>query len=250
LMVHGLAASTYTWRNVVPTLARKNRVITLDMKGFGRSDKPFDRAYSSHDHADLIVAFIRKTRLRDVTLIGHSYGGAVSLLVAEKLRRDGDRRIRNMIIMNAPAFPQKPTPFVSFMGTPVLPYAVMSLIPPELTAWASLEPENVLRASFNDIQAYAKPYWQASARHALISTARQIVPEDLDDILSGYRMLHQPTLIVWCDRDKTVPIKTGRRLARTLPNARLTVIKGCFHAPQDEQPAALLRRIKPFINRR
>ncbi|MEO1544793.1 MAG: alpha/beta fold hydrolase, partial [Pseudomonadota bacterium] len=124
LMVHGLAASTYTWRNVVPTLARRNRVITLDMKGFGRSDKPFDRAYSSHDHADLIVAFIRKTRLRDVTLIGHSYGGAVSLLVAEKLRRDGDRRIRNMIIMNAPAFPQKPTPFVSFMGTPVLPYAV------------------------------------------------------------------------------------------------------------------------------
>ncbi|MEO1205869.1 MAG: alpha/beta hydrolase [Pseudomonadota bacterium] len=249
LMIHGLAASTYTWRNIVPTLARKNRVITLDMKGFGRSDKPFDTAYSSHDHADLIVAFIRKTKLRNFTLIGHSYGGAVSLLVAEKLRRAGERRIRNMVIMNAPAFPQKPTPFISFMGTLVLPYAVMSLIPPELTAWSSLEPENVLRTSFEDITAYARPYWQASARHALISTARQIVPDDLDAILHGYRKLHQPTLVIWCDRDKTVPIKTGRRLARTLPNARFRVIKGCFHAPQDEQPKAFLRRIRPFINR-
>lgn len=44
LLVHGLGRSSYTWRHIAPDLARHNRVIALDLKGFGRSDKPFDMA--------------------------------------------------------------------------------------------------------------------------------------------------------------------------------------------------------------
>lgn len=250
LMLHGLGASLYTWRHLVPRLARKHRVITVDLKGFGRSEKPFDLAYSPHHHADLIVAFIRRTRLRDITLVGHSYGGAIALIVAEKLRAAGERRLRNMILMNAPAFPQKPTSFISFMKTPVVPYAVLTAIPPELATWLSLEPGNILRTSLEDIRAYARPFWLPAARHALITTARQIVPGNLKTIISGYRRLRHPALVIWCDGDTVVPLSTGKRLVRTLPNARLKVIKGCGHAPQDEQPAKLLSHVERFINRR
>ncbi|MEM1370873.1 MAG: alpha/beta hydrolase [Pseudomonadota bacterium] len=246
LLLHGLAASTYSWRRIVHQLARRNRVIALDLKGFGRSDKPFDTAYTPADHADAVVAFIRKTRLRRLTLVGHSYGGAIALLVADRLRRAGEgQRLRDLVIMGAPAYPQKPTAFIGFMSLPVLPYAVLSSVPPELTVWAQTAPEFSL--SMAEIHAYARPYWSAAARHALITTSRQIVPDNISEVLGGYRRVSQPVLLVWCRDDETVPVSTGRLLARAMPNARLKLLNGCLHSPQDEQPAHLLRLLKPFL---
>ena len=72
LLLHGLGASTFTWRNLIPELSRQNRVIAIDFKGFGRSEKPFTQAYSPYDHANLVLDFIRKRGLRDLTIIGHS----------------------------------------------------------------------------------------------------------------------------------------------------------------------------------
>jgi len=249
LLLHGLGASSYAWRHLIPELSRRHRVVAIDLKGFGRSEKPFDTNYSLIDHAELVTAFIRRTRLRDITLVGHSYGGAVALVVAQHLNRQAPGKLRNLVVMGAPAFPQKPTAFVSFMGTPVVPYAVLSIVPPELSAWLSLSPQERQNFSYEDVVAYARPYWQASARHALISTARQIVPDNLPQLLNGYRHIHQPTLVVWCRSDTTVPLSTGRKLVRTLPNARLRLVEGCAHAPQDEQPDRLLSILAPFIDR-
>lgn len=247
LMLHGLGASTYTWRKIVPALARTHRVITLDLKGFGRSDKPFDLAYSPNDHAELVLAFIRKTHLSDLTLVGHSYGGAIALIVAERLSRERENRLHSLVLMNAPAFPQSMTPFIAFMKMPVVPYAVLSVVPPELSTWLSLEPDNILRTSFDDIHAYAKPFWQAAARHALITTARRIVPGNLEDIIASYRRIRAPALVVWCDNDPTVPLQTGKRLAQTLPHASMEVLKGCGHAPQEGAPRPLIRKLRTFL---
>lgn len=72
LFLHGLGGSSYSWRFVAPRLAATNRVIGLDLRGFGRSDKPFDRAYSSTDHANVVKAYIRQANLSRITLVGHS----------------------------------------------------------------------------------------------------------------------------------------------------------------------------------
>ena len=82
LQLHGIGGSSYTWRNIAPALASRHRVIAIDMRGFGRSDKPFDLAYSPLDHAAVARAFIKERRLAQITLVGHSYGGLVALLLA------------------------------------------------------------------------------------------------------------------------------------------------------------------------
>lgn len=249
LLLHGLGASSYSWRHVIPALARNNRVIAVDLKGFGRSEKPFDLAYSPFDHANLIAAFIRKRGLKDFTLVGHSYGGAIALLVTLEFNRREKSRIRDLVLMNAPAYNQPSTAFVSFLRMPVLPYAVLTLVPPELSAWLSLNPNEHENLSYKDVRSYARPYHDAAARHALISTSRQIVPRDVDRLTARYPTIQQRTLVIWCDRDETVPIESGVRLARTLPNARLKVISGCAHAPQDERPGAVVDLFKRFLSR-
>ncbi len=249
LLLHGLGASSYSWRHVIPKLARNNRVIAVDLKGFGKSEKPFDLAYSPFDHANLIAAFIRKRGLKDFTLVGHSYGGAIALLVTLDFNRREKGRIRDLVLMNAPAYNQPSTAFVSFMRTPVLPYAILTLVPPELSAWLSLNPNEQENLTYEDVRSYARPYYDAAARHALISTSRQIVPREVDRLTARYPTIKQRTLVIWCDRDETVPIETGIRLTKALPNARMKVISGCSHAPQDERPAAVVDLFKSFLRR-
>jgi len=248
LLLHGLGASSYSWRKVLPALSRHNRVIALDLKGFGRSQKPFDLAYRPGDHARLVEAFIKKRGLRNITLIGHSFGGAVALITLLHFNRSDPGRIRDLVLISAPAYRQPKTEFVNFLHTPVLPYVAFSLVPPELATWMSLSEEEARYATAGDIRAYARPYYDPAARHALITTSRQIIPHDVKVLTALYPTISQRTLILWCDRDPTVPLSKGIRLARTIPHARLKVFRGCGHAVPDERPGDVVREVYNFLN--
>ncbi|MFN3868280.1 MAG: alpha/beta fold hydrolase [Hyphomicrobiaceae bacterium] len=250
LLLHGLAASTHSWRHVVPMLAPTNRVIALDLRGFGRSDKPFDQRYSAADQAAHVTSFIERRGLKGITLVGHSFGGAVALVTTLGLNARRPGLIRRLVLLDVPAYPQEPTAFVSFLRKPVLPYALLTLVPPELAAALVLSPENEAGSlDLTDVRTYAAPFYEAAARHALISTARQLRPSNWRQIVARYPTIRQPTLIVWCDGDNVVPLSSGARLVKALPNARLEVIRGCVHSPQDEKPAALIRLMRAFVER-
>lgn len=247
LLLHGLGASMFTWRNLIPALSRHNRVIAIDMKGFGKSEKPFTQAYTPYDHTNLVLAFIRKRGLRDATIIGHSFGGAIGLLATLRLNETNPGAVRDLILMNAPAYEQPGTGFVRFMKMPVLPYLALLLSPPELATWLSLDKVQADRLSFDELRGYAEPFYDAAARHALITTARRIKPRDVELLTARYSSIKQRTLVVWCDGDHTVPIETGLKLVKALPRARMKVLKGCGHVPQDERPEAVMQLIGKFL---
>jgi pimeloyl-ACP methyl ester carboxylesterase len=248
LLVHGLGASVFTWRHVVRALARRNRVIALDLKGFGRSDKRFGAHYAAADQAALVAAFIEKRNLDGVTLVGHSFGGTVALLTALRLKRE-PWRITRLVVIDAPALKQDLGDAAELLRVPGLPYVAMTLTPPEFMARLLLRavsaPGRVVPE--RDIRGYAAPFYDLGSRHAFIATAQAIFDHNTARMGARYRGIRQPTLLVWCRHDKIVPLATGRQLARRLPNARLAVLGGCNHLPQDEVPKALLGTLRPFI---
>jgi pimeloyl-ACP methyl ester carboxylesterase len=250
LLLHGLGGSSYNWRLIAPRLATTHRVIALDLRGFGRSDKPFDRAYSSLDHAAVVRAFIRRANLSQVTLVGHSYGGMVAIRLAMD-RRLEPHRISRLVLMSTPAFPQPFSTGVGFLRKPILPYLTLLLVPPELTATLAfmMETVGINRLTERDISIYAGPLSDPGGPHALIETARQIVPADLPQIMARYPTLTKPTLALWCRQDEVVPLSTGVKLARTLPNARLAVVEGCNHLPAEQAPVAVTNEIRRFLAR-
>src|SRR6266508_3854539 len=75
IALHGLGATLYSWRNLVDKFPN-HQLILLDLKGAGDSPKPHDRHYSIEDQANLILQFIRQNDLKNLTLMGNSYGGA------------------------------------------------------------------------------------------------------------------------------------------------------------------------------
>ena len=252
VLIHGLGGSTYSWRFIAPALARTHKVIAVDLKGFGRSDKVFDTAYSPLDQARLVAAFLAGRGLRNVTLVGHSLGGLVAMLTTIELQRRDPTRISRLVLIDTPALPQPLTSSVMFMQQPVLPYALLTALPPDLATRMLLAPTVTQRLARHytqaDADAYARPFYDAAARHAYIQTARQLVLPSITNLLRAYRTLRQPTLLVWCTHDEVVPLSTGRALASMLPHARLEQLDGCNHAPTDEAPDALSRSLVRFLN--
>lgn len=250
VLLHGFGASGYTFRRIVPELARHYRVITLDLKGHGRSDKPFDRNYAPHDQAVLVYWFLRQRGLRRVTLAGHSFGGQVALHLALLIRRYDPGRIRRLVLMSAPVYPQPFTPAISLLRKPVLPYVALTLIPREVPIALALMTESIgleQVVTDQDIDIYAQPYADAGARHAIIQTARQIVPGNVEALIESYHEVGKPTLVIWCKGDSVVPVASGRRLAKTLPRARLALLEGCDHVPPEQRPGAVVRAIGKFM---
>lgn len=248
LLLHGLGASSYTWHAILPQLAKTHRVIALDLKGFGDSDKPLDEAYSLSDQAKLVQEFIVRSDLRDVTLVGHSFGGGVALALALQQAETGERRVSKLVLIDSIAYRQ-PTPlFFSLLQTPILGEIGLSLIPPGVQAERALEVayHHDWKVKPQTVASYASPLHSAGGRHALLRTVQSLTSENPDLFAARYPTLRLPALLIWCDHDKIVPLRYGKRLAKDLPNARIEVIEECGHIPQEEQPAETVAAIQRF----
>lgn len=250
LLIHGFGASTYTWRHVAPGLARDHRVIAVDMKGFGQSDKPFDEDYSVFDQAKLLTQLIEDLDLNDLTVIGHSFGGGVALMLAldEDNRLKG--RITKLVLLDSIAYPQDIPMFFRMLDVPFVSHIGVRMLPPALQTRIALQIAYLDNSKIEDeeVETYAAPLRTAAGKHALIHSARQIVPEGIEEISKRYKSIEQPTLIVWCDHDRIVPLDVGIKLRRTLPNSKLKLVDECGHMPQEEQPEATLALLRDFLD--
>jgi len=249
LLIHGFGASTYTWRHVAPKLAETHRVIAVDLKGFGQSDKPFDSRYSVFDQAELLAQLIEEKDLRDLTLVGHSFGGGVALLLALEANQRLEGRISRLVLLDSIAYPQNIPVFFRMLDVPLVSQLGVRMVPP------SVQTRVALRIAYFDdskidpeeVEAYAAPLKTAAGKHAMIHSARQIVPEDIAKLSERYKTIDLPTLILWCDHDRIVPLEVGLKLRRTLPNSTLRLVEDCGHMPQEEQPELTLQLLKDFI---
>ena len=252
LFLHGFGANSYTWSKVSPTLSQNYRLILIDLKGHGASPKPNDRAYSLHDQAELVSAFITDNGLEDVTLIGHSLGGGIALLVALRLASKVPNAISSLILIDSIAYSQPLPSFIKILRIPILAQLSVWLVPNRLQTL------QVLKLAYYDsdkitdetINAYSAPLSLPGAHRALIETAKQIIPQDIEEIGLRYGTIRVPTLLLWGKHDRIVPLEIAERLHRSIRNSDLVVIDEVGHVPQEEAPAATLQAIQKFLQAR
>ncbi|MEZ4424113.1 MAG: alpha/beta hydrolase [Gemmatimonadota bacterium] len=249
VLLHGFAGNQSTWRFWTPELAADHQVYTVDLKGFGDSPRPRDGRYAPADQAALIDAWLEERDLRDVTLVGHSLGGGVALLTALRLLDRGSERVRRLVVVAGPAFPQPLPRFISMARVPLLGTLALHLLSPERVIRMALSSIVFDPAGLTDTQVanYADPLGRPGGRYALLESARQIVPTDLAQVVTRYPRLTQPTLLLWGRQDIVIPVGIGQRLAATLPRARLEVLDRCGHVVPEERPEASLALVRAFL---
>lgn len=249
LLIHGFGATSYSWRHVVPALSAKYRVLAVDLKGSGKSPKPQDERYSLYDHADEVYNFIHEHHLTDLHIVGHSLGGGIALLIALKLQERGEK-LASLVLLDTIAYPQAIPAFISLLRTPVAGWLSTNVLP------AKFQVRSILNVAYYDdskvpedaVTAYAEPLSEPNGTYALLQTAQNLIPDDLDQVTKRYASLTAPVLIIWGKEDEIVPLSIGEKLARELPNAVLRVIKETGHIPHEENPEAAIPLITEFVS--
>src|SRR5260370_33399833 len=91
----------------------------IERKGCGKPPKPRDTKYSTQDHADLLYQFILEHDLRNLTLIGNSFGGALSLLLSLMLADAGESaRLKSLVLIDAGASKEYVPPDLKLLSGP------------------------------------------------------------------------------------------------------------------------------------
>lgn len=250
LLVHGLGGNAYTWRHWVPELARSRRVVLVELKGFGAAPKPPDDLYSPMDQAELLYRAILQKDLRDLTLVGHSLGGAIVILTSLMLLDREPERLSRLVLIAGAGMPCMPR-HIGLARIPVLGRIWTQFLPARSMVRYALNlavyDRNTITAS--QVEAYAEPLRGKEARNALKKTVRQLLSLDLDAIIERYPELEVPTLLLWGAADRIVPLWVAEELERRLPDARLEVIEECGHIPPEEKPQESLGILMDFLEK-
>jgi pimeloyl-ACP methyl ester carboxylesterase len=208
VLVHGLAGSWRWWSPALPTLAERFHVHLVDLPAL-RS------AATAGDLSPWLARWLEAVALERVALAGHSLGG----LVAAELATQSPGSMRRLVLV-APA------------GIPCgrsVPARVVPLARELVTVRGSL-PMVVADA----LRARPLP---------LIRGIAYVSHRDLSDMLPKVDV---PTLLVWGDRDRLVPIRIAEEWQRLLPDARLERLS-CGHVPMLEAPHELAAAMLSFL---
>src|SRR5690349_20146826 len=178
VFLHGFGANIHTWKHLIPRFADHYKTISLDLKGFGLSPKPSDNEYSAEDQANLVTNFIIEKGLTDVTLIGHSLGGAVVLLTAMKLKARGQKVPHSLVLLAPMAFKQPLPLFIKLLRVPIMGRLFMDILSEETQVKLILGVvyHDKSKITKDTIASYANPLKESSAKTALVKSAKSIIP--------------------------------------------------------------------------
>ena len=245
ILMHGFGSSSYSFNHLVKPLSKKFKVYNLDLKGFGDSPKPKDYRYSVYDQAVLVLKFIKDRNIKDVTLIGHSYGGGVALSLALM----NQSNIKKMVLIDPAAYRQYIPSLIRRIQMPILGAVAFYLLP------ASYEVKESYRYAFYDkkkieqstIDTMAKNLNKKSAKQVYLYAIDDLIPEDIDEVSKRYKNIKVPTLLIWGEKDVVIRKSKGYKLKNDLQNAQLKIIKNCGHIPHEEKPKVVLKHILNFL---
>jgi len=247
VFLHGFAASLHTWDDLIPFFPPAEFTLhRLDLKGHGGSSKPGQGDYSARHNARIVAAYIRSRKIGPVSIIGHSYGGVVALFTALD-----HADCASLVLIGAPAFPQKLPPFMNFLQRPVVGPLLMAALPSRYIARRGLESafHRHERIDPRHISRYAGCYGGYRSAQSLANTVRQMIPPDFARIARGYRQITQPVLLLWGENDRIVRVEQGRKLHDELQNSQFAVLPDCGHNPHEEQSEATYAIIRTFLDR-
>ena len=241
IFIHGLGASMYAWRkNLAPVMAAGYRVLALDLLGFGSSDKPA-RGYTNAAYAQLVVALMDSLHLPDAVLVGHSMGGEIAAEVAIAF----PTRVRGLVLIGAAGLgTREPLLFRvarwPVVGPLVLAFRGRALVGRLLRATYA-DPRKVTEP---DVDQYYAPVAEAAYGRALRGVLREFQFGGLEGRLDA---IAAPTLVLWGEADRLIPIALGRALAAQLNRSAFLSVPRAGHSVQEEAPDEVNRLLLKFL---
>ena len=240
VLVHGFASALESWAGVVPALSKTHRVIALDLKGFGWTDRP-EGDYSPEAQARLVLRLLELRGVSRSAIVAHSWGSSVALAATLQ----APERITKIALYDAWVYDEQLPTFFHWARTDGVGEALFGLFykerADERIALAFFDHKYVTERLVESVEdALDRPGTVAAALAAVRG-------QHYEDVERRYRKIDKPTLLMWGREDAVTPIKYGERLTRDLPTSKLVVYPRCGHFPMIEALAASNRDLVQFL---
>ncbi|MDG5485357.1 alpha/beta fold hydrolase [Mycolicibacterium gadium] len=250
LLIHGIGGSSDCWRNVVHKLAERHRVIAVDLLGHGQSDKPRGD-YSLGAFAVWLRDFLDALHIREVTVVGHSFGGGVALQFAHQHKE----YCRRLVLVSSGGLGPDLGRLLRMLSLPGAEIALQLL-----ASRPAVEVGKALRkralSSGRDVTRYSETLKGQAAlsdrrsRAAFLRTLRSVVDHRGQAVCALDRLRADlPTLIIFGDEDRCIPVAHAHSVHQAIPGSELHVIPGVGHQPQVQCPDLVARLVSEFADR-
>ncbi len=251
VFVHGLAGSSTTWLEVLPELADRYTVLAPDLLGHGESAKPRGD-YSLGAYAsglrDLMVAL----GIERATFVGHSLGGGVALQLAYQF----PERCERLVLVGSGGLGKEVNPLLRAVSLPgselVMPVLLSGQVHSVLSRVSDWFGRRGLR-----LGATARELWRSYSglsethgRLAFIHTVRSVIDPSGQRVSARDRLYlaaEVPTLIVWGERDRIIPVEHAHAAHDLIPGSTLLVLPGVGHFVPTDAPDAFVEAIDAFM---
>jgi pimeloyl-ACP methyl ester carboxylesterase len=241
VLVHGFASSLETWATVIPELSKNHRVLAMDLKGFGWTDRP-EGDYSPAAQAELVMKLAAQRGYGRAAFVGHSFGASV-VLQAAIAHPD---RVDKVALYDAFVFEEQIPSFFHWAKMDGVGEALFALFYKE-------RPDERMRLAFYDksyvteelVDGVERALDRPGTMAAALQTVRGLRYEHVED---RYRTIDVPVLLLWGREDTVTPLQPyGERLARDLKDSRLVVYPRCGHFPMMEAAAQSNAELAEFL---
>lgn len=241
VLVHGFASALDAWETVVPALAKTHRVLALDLKGFGWTDRP-EGDYSPEAQARLVLGLMQQRGVSKAAIVAHSWGSSVALAAVMA----APDRFTKIALYDAWVYEDQLPAFFHWSRADGVGEALFGLYykqrADERIAFAFYDRKLITERLVEDIDAALDRPGTVAAALAAVRGQRYA------DVEARYRTVKKPVLLLWGREDLVTTLRFGERLAKELPNARLVTYPRCGHFPMIEAMAASNRDLVAFLN--
>ena len=233
VLLHAWGESLGCFDRLIPLLPTTMRVLAIDQRGHGHSDKPA-AAYSLTDFAADVTAFLDVMCLPAAVLVGSSSGG----YVAQQVAITSPDRIRGLVLVGAPRSLHGRAPFADEVDQLTDPIN-RTWVKDSLTWFPRFHavPDWYIEARVDDGVNVPARVWQ----QALAGLTDATPPTETGTIRT-------PTLIIWGERDQLLSWTDARALAAAIPGSQLVVYPDTGHLVLWEQPARVASDVTAFVN--
>ena len=198
---------------------KNNRIIIIDLPGFGDSPEP-NTIWSMYDYADMVHELLDSLDVSNPILLGHSFGGKISLIYASKYKT-------NKLVLFGSPFKQN----IKKLSTKTKVLKSLKKVP-----------------GLNKLEGFAKKHIGSRDYKQASPFMRKILVDHVNlDITEDVKKIKCPTLIIWGSLDEEVPLEDAYELEKLISDAAVIEYPGCSHYAYLENLGQTVNIIKNFI---
>ncbi|MBX2841602.1 MAG: alpha/beta hydrolase [Flammeovirgaceae bacterium] len=245
LMIHGSPGALFIWDKWAKVLSKKYRVIRMDLPAFGITGPNKENDYSLKYYINFVKEFVDSLELKRFYLLGNSLGGQITYEFTDQY----PGYVEKMVLI-------APTSFNHVYETSMFPAMriIQSLVPK--SGLNFITPKAWIKQSLKQIYADHKLITQSMVdlNHSMLlreGNRKALLGNIIEQSTNKHNKVSEittPTLLLWGEKDKIIPVDNASNFKSMITNVRLITYQNVGHFPFDEVPEQSAKDVEDFLN--